>query len=86
MVDSAQPGDWLTTIGASGFFTLPADMTAYRQLFLLAAGSGITPVFSLLKTVLHSFSHVNVILIYSNHSKENTIFYNALQLLELQYP
>jgi ring-1,2-phenylacetyl-CoA epoxidase subunit PaaE len=86
MIDAIQPGDWMTTIGASGFFTLPGDMSNYSQLFLLAAGSGITPVFSLLKTVLYKFSHINVVLIYSNHSKEDTIFYNALQQLEIQYP
>src|SRR4030095_15603226 len=41
LVDDAKAGDLLTTIGASGFFTLPTDMSAYRQLFLIAAGSGI---------------------------------------------
>jgi ferredoxin-NADP reductase len=86
MIDAAKPGDWLTTIGASGFFTLPSGITAYRQFFLLAAGSGITPVFSLLKTVLHQFPSISIILIYSNHSKEDTIFYTALQQLQLQYP
>src|SRR5688572_23471529 len=46
MVDKARQGDRLITIGASGFFTFPDDMSRVRQLFLLAAGSGITPVFS----------------------------------------
>lgn len=86
MNDTARPGDMLTTIGASGFFTLPADMGYCKQLFLLAAGSGITPLFSLLKTVLHKFPAINVVLIYSNHSKEDTIFYKALQQLLLRYP
>ncbi|MEP7377346.1 MAG: iron-sulfur cluster-binding domain-containing protein [Chitinophagaceae bacterium] len=86
MIDTAQPGEWLTTIGASGFFTLPGDISQYQQLFLLAAGSGITPVFSLLKTVLHRYPQINVILIYSNHSKKDAIFYNALQQLQLRYP
>jgi ferredoxin-NADP reductase len=86
MIDAAKAGDWLTTIGASGFFTLPGDISRYQQLFLLAAGSGITPVFSLLKTVLHKCPSITVVLIYSNHSKEDTIFYNALQQLQLQHP
>jgi ferredoxin-NADP reductase len=85
LVDAAREGDELVTIGASGFFTLPGDMGSRRQLFLLAAGSGITPVFSLLKTVLKSFPHVEVILIYSNRSVADTIFYNALQDLQQQY-
>lgn len=86
MVDRAQPGDMLTTIGASGFFILPDDMNQCRQLFLLAAGSGITPVFGLLKTVLHRFPQVDIVLIYSNHSKEDTIFYSALQQLQSLNP
>lgn len=86
MIDAVQPGDTLTTIGASGFFTLPADIRHCRQLFLLAAGSGITPVFGLLKTVLHKYPGIKVILIYSNHSKEDTIFYTALQRLQVRCP
>ena len=61
-------------------------MGPYQQLFLLAAGSGITPVFSILKTALQSFDNLRVILIYSNHSREEAIFYNALQQLEKKYP
>lgn len=86
LVDTAVAGELLTTIGASGFFTLPADMSHCRHLFLLAAGSGITPVFSLLKTVVHRYPHINVVLIYSNHSKEDAIFYTALQQLQEKYP
>jgi len=86
LIDTAQPGDMLTTIGASGFFTLPGDMQNCKQLFLLAAGSGITPIFSILKTVLHKFPQISVVLIYSNHSIEDSIFYNALQQLQLRYP
>ena len=86
LVDEAKKGDLLTTIGASGFFTLPADMSLYRQLFLLAAGSGITPVYSILKTALHDFPLLQIVLIYSNRSREETIFYNALRQLESNYP
>lgn len=86
MVDHAREGDLLTTIGANGYFTLPANIEQYQQLFLLAAGSGITPVFSLLKTVLHHFRHLHVTLIYSNHSVKDAIFYDALRQLHAQFP
>jgi ferredoxin-NADP reductase len=85
MVDNASTGDSLITIGASGFFTLPDDMGPYQQLFLLAAGSGITPVFSILKTALQNFDNLHIILIYSNRSRDEAIFYNALQQLEKKY-
>ena len=53
LIDHAKPGDeWITT-GAGGLFVLPDDVRNYHQVFFLAAGSGITPIFSLIKTVLH---------------------------------
>lgn len=86
MVDTAKQGDLLTTIGANGFFTLPENIKSYQQLFLFAAGSGITPVYSILKTALHQHPHLKIVLIYSNKSEEDSIFYKALHLLMRQYP
>lgn len=86
MVDTAKKGDLLTTIGANGFFTLPEDMSSYQQLFLFAAGSGITPIYSILKTALHQYPHLKLVLIYSNKSMADTIFYQSLHLLMRKYP
>jgi ring-1,2-phenylacetyl-CoA epoxidase subunit PaaE len=85
LVDHTRKDDQFITIGASGFFTLPAGMKKYDQLFLMAAGSGITPVFSLLKTVLKKIPHTQVVLIYSNRSLSDTIFLKELRQLEQQY-
>ncbi|MGZ3881270.1 MAG: flavin reductase family protein [Flavisolibacter sp.] len=81
LIDHATIGDELLTIGAGGFFTLPDDTSNIRQIFFLAAGSGITPTYSLLKTVLHFHPHIKVVLIYSNSSLESTIFLNQLNQL-----
>jgi ferredoxin-NADP reductase len=81
LVDSARPGDRLITIGAAGRFTLPKNMEPIKQVFFLAAGSGITPIFSLLKTVLHVHPSVKVVLIYSNASKEIALFLEELEAL-----
>ncbi|MGV3656338.1 MAG: 2Fe-2S iron-sulfur cluster-binding protein [Chitinophagaceae bacterium] len=85
LVESAKPGDRLLTIGAAGRFTLPADMSGIQQVFFLAAGSGITPVFSLLKTVLHLHPHVKATLVYSNANPEKTLFLQELQTLQQEY-
>jgi ring-1,2-phenylacetyl-CoA epoxidase subunit PaaE len=82
LLDRAQPGDLLTTIGASGRFLLPQQPEAYEQFIFFAAGSGITPVYSLIKTILYSAPTSRVVLIYSNRSEEDAIF--RQQLLELQ--
>ena len=85
LIDTVQEGDELTSIGASGFFTLPDDTQSYDQLVFFAAGSGITPVFALIRTVLHDHPSVKVLLIYSNRSAEYTIFYRQLKALQTQY-
>ena len=54
LVDSAVEGDELVTIGAGGLFILPDNIINYRQIFFFAAGSGITPIYSLIKTVLYA--------------------------------
>lgn len=86
LVDSAKVGDRLVTLGAGGVFVLPEDIQNYHQVFFFAAGSGIVPIFSLLKTALHDHPHVQVILIYSNHSVATTIFYEPLKNLAAQFP
>lgn len=85
LVDHAKEGDDLITIGAGGFFVLPTDIEHYRQFFFLAAGSGITPVFALIKSILTLHPHIQVVLIYSNRSKATTIFYDELLQLSKQY-
>ncbi len=80
MLSHAKAGDVLTCSGISGFFVLPEDDST-EQFFFLAAGSGITPCYSLIKTLLHS-TNKKAVLIYSNRSEEETIFYNQLKRLQ----
>lgn len=77
-IDYAQIGDTLACTGSSGFFTLPDNMEDFKQVFFLAAGSGIVPVFSLIKTLLHQYPEISIVLIYSNKNTADTIFYEAL--------
>ena len=74
----------LYTTGITGFFCLPEKLDEVEQLFFLAAGSGITPCFSLIKTVLAT-TNKHVVLIYSNRSESDAIFYSELQLLQKKY-
>lgn len=78
LIDRAKTGDQVLTIGAGGLFTLPDHLEDYRQVFFLAAGSGITPVLSLLKAVLYGHPQLKAILIYSNHSPEQVIYKQEL--------
>jgi len=86
LIDNTSVGDELVTIGASGFFTLPDDISSFRQIFFFAAGSGITPVLPLVKTLLHSNADLKIVLIYSNRNVADTVFYNVLQELAAKFP
>lgn len=86
LTDTAKPGEELLTIGAGGFFTLPENMTPYRQIFFFAAGSGITPVYSLIKEALKRHPALNLVLIYSNSSLQSAAFTDELNALRETYP
>lgn len=85
LLSHAKEGDTLNSSGISGQFVLPRDAAATDQFFFLAAGSGITPCFSIIKNLLVT-SHKKLVLIYSNRSKADCIFYNSLLHLRQQYP
>lgn len=97
LLDHSREGDILITSGISGYFRLPdaapengtqrvaVEEQEIQQLFFLAAGSGITPVYSLIKTALHT-THLPVVLIYSNRTGADTIFYKELQALQQVHP
>jgi ferredoxin-NADP reductase len=86
LIDWAKPGDEILTSGTGGFFTLPPAVKAFKQIFFFAAGSGITPIFSLIKAVLYGHAPLVVVLIYSNSSPESTIFKEALEDLAQNFP
>jgi ring-1,2-phenylacetyl-CoA epoxidase subunit PaaE len=85
LITHAKEGDILNSSGINGFFHLPGNIDSADQFFFLAAGSGITPCYSMIKTLLAT-TKKQAILIYSNRKESDTIFYKQLQLLQQQYP
>src|SRR5688572_3550991 len=86
LVDQSKPGDLLETTGSGGLFILPKEDEGFRQLFFFAAGSGITPVFSLIKTALTVYPERSIVLVYSNSSPEKAVYLEALGALNRKYP
>lgn len=86
LFDHGKPGDALTTTGTGGVFVLPHDKSSFKQVFFFAAGSGIVPVFSLIKTLLHSAPSIHLVLIYSNRSRKSTAFFYPLHELSKRFP
>lgn len=86
LIDYYKVGDELQAIAPAGMFILPAALRNTQTVFLLAAGSGITPVFSILKQLLFQTNVVKVVLLYQNHSFDSSIFRNELQQLKDNFP
>ncbi len=84
--DSWQPGTTLHAIAPAGMFTIAYQQTLKRDIFLIAAGSGITPVYSLLKDILMNETGGFVTLIYSNHTRSQAIFLDELIELQEKFP
>jgi ring-1,2-phenylacetyl-CoA epoxidase subunit PaaE len=83
--EQSKPGDLLKALPPAGMFTYEFLPAAKRDLFLIGAGSGIAPLYSILKSTILMEPNANVTLIYSNRSIENSIFYNDLQSLAKEY-
>ena len=83
--DRSRVGDRLYTTGAAGLFRLPENMIGYQQVFFFAAGIGITPIFSLIKTLLAEQVSIQIVLIYSNRSRDEAVFYDELMRLREIY-
>jgi len=76
----------LISLPPSGRFTIETNAHVERQIFFIAAGSGITPIFSLLKKVLAEEPMSKIFLIYQNHDEKNIIFKKQLREIEKKYP
>ena len=86
LFDHVKVGDKIETIEASGLFTYPEDTSAYDTVIFLAAGSGITPIMSLMREALSRNDGMKIVLVYSSRSKEHIIFLKELDELQKQHP
>ncbi|WP_375417807.1 2Fe-2S iron-sulfur cluster-binding protein [uncultured Hymenobacter sp.] len=84
LLDTVQVGQELQAMAPLGNFTLVPSPKAARSLVLIGAGSGITPLMSMLKAVLKTESQSHVLLIYGNRNEESVIFQQQLSELEAQ--
>ena len=79
-------GDVLFAKEPQGMFSYQTDENLERDVFLFAAGVGITPLFSILKTALVREEKSKITLVYSNRSPESTLFYDELMEWQEKYP
>lgn len=79
-----QQGAVLEVMAPSGKFGVGIDTTPKNYLFF-AAGSGITPVLSMIKTHLAAEPEASCKLFYANRTAKSIIFKEALEQLRNQY-
>lgn len=78
-------GDVLEVMTPSGLFTNELTEETEKDFIFFAAGSGITPIMSHIKTVLQTAPKSNVTLIYGNRGFGDVIFRNELEELKNNY-
>ncbi len=82
---SLHAGDAVSVMTPDGRFGVAIEPDAARTLVAFAAGSGITPVLSILKTVLARETASRFVLFYGNRSTDSIMFRGALEDLKDRY-
>lgn len=78
-------GDTLMVLPPEGKFVFEPNSENKNSYAAFAAGSGITPVISIIKTALEQEPESTFLLVYGNKSPEDTIFMKSLMDLQQQY-
>jgi ring-1,2-phenylacetyl-CoA epoxidase subunit PaaE len=78
-------GDVIEVGKPEGKFTFEPAADKQNSYIAFVSGSGITPVISIIKSVLKSEPKSSFVLVYGNKSPEETIFHQELHDLHLQY-
>jgi ring-1,2-phenylacetyl-CoA epoxidase subunit PaaE len=80
-----QPGDTVQVMAPQGRFFVPIEPGAARHHVGIAGGSGITPILSIMKTVLAREPHSRFTLIYGNRQLQSTMFKEEIEDLKNRY-
>ena len=78
-------GDEVDVMPPQGRFFTDLNPDQRKSYYLIGAGSGITPLFSILKTILEGEPQSTVYLLYGNRNEDSIIFYQSLQELSKRY-
>jgi ring-1,2-phenylacetyl-CoA epoxidase subunit PaaE len=86
VVDALHAGDELDVMTPAGRFTTRLDPASARMYVAIAAGSGITPIISIVSTILEEEPHAQVMLIYANRTHRTIMFLDDLHDLKDRFP
>lgn len=80
--EQLKSGDLLEVLPPTGTFYTEVHSSQKKNYIFFAAGSGITPVISIIKTILATEKKSNVILLYGNKNMASVIFKDQLEALK----
>ncbi|CAM4109540.1 1,2-phenylacetyl-CoA epoxidase subunit PaaE [Bordetella tumulicola] len=80
-----QPGQLLEVMPPAGNFTVDFSPENHHHYVAFAVGSGITPVFSLVKTALSTEPHSRFTLFFGNRASSSVLFREEIEDLKNQY-
>ncbi|GAB3636424.1 phenylacetate-CoA oxygenase/reductase subunit PaaK [Hymenobacter arcticus] len=83
--DGLRPGDTLDVMPPQGRFTASLHPTQAKSYALFAAGSGITPILSIAKTILLTEPASRVYLVYGNRGRNSIIFKEQIEGLKNKF-
>jgi ring-1,2-phenylacetyl-CoA epoxidase subunit PaaE len=83
--EALKPGDVLEVMPPVGSFGTELHPENKKAYVAFAAGSGITPVLSIIKSALQTEPHSTFTLVYGNRTKGSIIFKEALEALKDQF-
>ena len=83
--EQLKEGDFLDVMPPVGKFHTELDPAQKKSYLAFAAGSGITPVLSLIKTTLATEPQSRFTLVYGNRTRASIIFKEALEALKDRY-
>ncbi|TXT34848.1 MAG: ring-1 2-phenylacetyl-CoA epoxidase subunit PaaE [Chitinophagaceae bacterium] len=83
--EQLRKGNIIEVMPPSGKFFTPLDAAATKQYIAFAAGSGITPIFSIIKTTLLTEPNSSFTLVYGNKNRHSIIFKEALEALKNRF-
>lgn len=85
LCDVIKVGDAIEVMEPMGHFVAEPRAEKERNIVLFGGGSGITPLMSIIKTILPAESKTKVFLVYGSRSEEDIIFKKQLDQLEMKF-
>lgn len=85
LANQIKVGHTLQVMPPQGRFFVPVEPTAQRHYLGLAGGSGITPILSIMKTVLAHEPASQFTLLYGNRKQQSTMFKEELEDIKNRY-